>query len=111
MTHKTYIVNLTINNTNLYNFEQDLKSNPYVLAYWNYIPLVYCLKSTLDSAHLAQLFGKHFPGGGFLIAEINSFNVNGLLPKDAWDWFVAPSPVFKTLLESLQPGSPFTSTS
>jgi hypothetical protein len=38
---------------------------------------------------LAQRFGPFFPGGTFMIIEVNALNMNGIMPKPAWDWFYA----------------------
>ena len=58
-----------------------------LIAYWNYIPLVYIVKSYNSLPELRDKFksilGKH----QFLIAEISGAHLDGFLPKAAWDWF------------------------
>jgi hypothetical protein len=58
-----------------------------IIAYWNYIPLVYCVKSYLSATELGAKLQPFFPFGSFMIAEINAHNMNGILPQEAWSWF------------------------
>ena len=58
-----------------------------IRGYWNYLPFVYGLKSRLSSVELATKLRPFFPGGNFVITEINPWNVNGVMPQAAWSWF------------------------
>jgi hypothetical protein len=88
--------------TNLPTLHQYLTDSVDVLGYWNYIPLVYCVKTRLDATQLSTKFAPFFPSG-FMIAEINPNNLNGrLVPEEAWKWFYeAPTPKHLPLLEGL----------
>ena len=90
MSHKTYMIAITIQNTNLHSLELELKTSPLFLAYWNYIPLIYCIKSNFSAQDITITLNQFCPGGGYIIAEVNPININGLLPKQAWDWFYEP---------------------
>jgi hypothetical protein len=64
-----------------------------ILAYWSYVPLTYCVKSYASSKELSERMRNFFPStSAYIIAEINNQNIDGLLPKEAWNWFYAPPP-------------------
>jgi hypothetical protein len=86
-TVKTYIVNFVATGVNLAALNQYLYDSSDIIAFWNYIPLVYCVKSHLDATTLMYKLSSFFPHRTFLIAEINKENLNGMLPQPAWDWF------------------------
>lgn len=50
--YKIYVVNFLAANVNLPAFHQYLNDSVEILAYWNYIPAVYCVKSRLDATTL-----------------------------------------------------------
>ena len=85
---KTYIINFVAAdvNFNLWQLTRYLHDSRDIIAYWNYIPLVYCIKSYLSAEELTIKLRPFFPSS-FMIAEINPHNINGILPKDAWTWF------------------------
>ena len=87
-TVRTYIISPTlVPGTNLPAFEQYLKDSQDILGYWNYIPLLYCVKSRLPSQQLSIKVSPFFLGQNFLVAELSLYNINGALPQAAWDWF------------------------
>jgi hypothetical protein len=58
------------------------------VGYWNYLPFVYIVKSYETIAILREKFSYIFPKGGFLIVQIQPHaGIDGLLPREAWDWF------------------------
>jgi hypothetical protein len=67
--------------------DQYLFASSEIIAFWNYVPLVYCAKSRLSAVELARNLLPFFPHGLFLVAEINPRNLDGMLPRAAWDWF------------------------
>jgi hypothetical protein len=83
---KTYIINFYAGHVNLWQLTRYLHDSRDIVAYWNYIPLVYCIKSYLSAAELAIKLQPYFPQP-FMIAEINEQNINGILPQEAWSWF------------------------
>jgi len=83
---KTYIVNFYATDVNLWALTEYLHASRDIIAYWNYIPLVYCIKSYLSAAELTVRLGAFFPHP-FMIVEINPSNANGMLPAEAWSWF------------------------
>jgi hypothetical protein len=85
--HKTYILTLTAGGA-ISEVEYVIRNHPQVLSYWNYMPFVFCLKSNASAKDLAAIFEKY--ASHFFIAEIDASNVNGRLPKPAWEWFSAP---------------------
>jgi hypothetical protein len=101
---KTYIINFYAADVNLWQLTTYLHDSRDIVAYWNYIPLVYCIKSYLSAGELASKFMHFFPRGTFMIAEINPGNINGILPEEAWTWFYMDhhqkQPEFPTSLAS-----------
>jgi hypothetical protein len=96
--HKTYILSFAGSDLRTINYVEEilLKNRQLFLSYWNYQPYVFCVKSEESAQGLAEIF-QFAPN--FFIAEINVSNINGRLPKAAWEWFTA-SPYAK-------PSSPF----
>jgi hypothetical protein len=85
---KTYCLTFGVVDVNIPAVVQYLYDSSDILAFWNYVPLVYCLKSRLNSTDLAMKLRPFFPPAGpYLIAEINEENLNGVLPTEAWSWF------------------------
>jgi hypothetical protein len=101
------------------NIQHFITTNPNILAYWNYLPYVYCVKSNLGSLALRNLLDPIFSQGSFLIAELNKGNLDGRLQQEAWPWFydtqtglaaasynpfdIAPTNVFGSLTPSPPP--------
>jgi len=83
---KTYIINFIAADVNLWALTRYLHDSRDIIAYWNYIPLVYCVKSYLSANELTNRLRPYFPNS-FMIAEINPNNLNGILPREAWPWF------------------------
>jgi hypothetical protein len=83
---RTYIINFIVQGVDLGALTRYLHENREIIAYWNYLPLVYCVKSYLSANELADRLRPYLPHL-FIIAEINPQNVNGILPQDAWSWF------------------------
>jgi hypothetical protein len=86
---KTYCVTFGVMDMpNLATLVQYLFDSADILAFWNYIPLVYCVKSRLSSQELAMKLRPFFaPQGPFMIAEVKVENLDGILPNEAWRWF------------------------
>jgi hypothetical protein len=87
MNVKTYMIVFYNPNINIGLLNQYIIHSPYVLSYWNYLPLVYAIKSRSNVNDLRLHFEPLFGLQNFLIAEINTHNVSGRLPPDAWPWF------------------------
>jgi len=108
----TYIVNFFAEGVNLWALTRYLHDSRDIIAYWNYLPLVFCVKSYLSSQELTERLQPYFPRP-FMIAEINRYNINGRLPQEAWSWFYMdhhqkhelPSTIGGLL--GLLPGSPY----
>jgi hypothetical protein len=91
---KTYILTYTVSglprqDDAIFRLENFLRYNVAILGFWNYIPLVYCVKSRLHSSQLRHLLAPILETQ-YLLAEINPANLDGQLPQAAWDWFYAP---------------------
>ncbi|MBY3168699.1 hypothetical protein [Rhizobium laguerreae] len=95
---KTYIITFFAPQLSVENANRWIMSSPYVVSYWNYLPLIYCIKSGASVHELRVHFEPLFGFQNFLIAEINPYNLSGRLPPDAWSWFTQnhyqPPPVF-----------------
>lgn len=91
MNIRTYIITFFGPSANLAGFTHFLTSRTDLFkGYWNHIPLVYFVKSEYDAGTLADYLQNFFPEGMYVIAEVNPSNLNGRLPKDAWNWFYSP---------------------
>lgn len=88
MESKTYILTFYNPTFDYFAFNAFMRSSVYVEAYWNYLPLIYCFRSSRPINELRVHFEPYFGYSNFMIAEINPFNVDGRLPDQAaWDWF------------------------
>jgi hypothetical protein len=83
---KTYIINFVAKDVNLWALARYLHDSRDIIAYWNYLPLVYCVKAHLSARELSQKLRPYFPSQ-FMVAEINEYNIDGILPEEAWSWF------------------------
>jgi hypothetical protein len=88
MEPKIYIIVFDIaKNQNVLNaLHQYIMDSKDFLGYWNYIPFVYAVKTYLSTYNLATKL-RSILTTSFFIAEINPDNINGFLPKAAWEWF------------------------
>jgi hypothetical protein len=84
---KTYILTFVAEGVNLWALTTYLHDSRDIVAYWNYIPLVFCIKSYLSANQLREKLQAYFFPRSFMIAEINPYNVDGSLPEEAWSWF------------------------
>ena len=84
---KVYIITFGVMDVNMAALNQYLFDSSDIIAFWNYVPLVYCVKSRTTATELAVKLTPFFPHGTFFIAEVNRQNLNGMLPQPAWDWF------------------------
>jgi hypothetical protein len=84
---KIYIINFTAAGVNLAALNQYLYDSADIIAFWNYVPLVYCVKSRSSATELSTKLRAFFPALNYFVAEINPHNLDGLLPKVAWEWF------------------------
>ncbi len=84
---RAYMITFGVSDVNLTALNQYLFDSADIIAFWNYVPLVYCVKSRRLATELALKLRPFFPNGTFMIVEVNPRNMDGLLPKPAWDWF------------------------
>jgi hypothetical protein len=84
---KVYIITFGVKDVNLAALNQYLFDSADIIAFWNYVPLVYCVKSRLTATTLTLKLRPFFPQETYFVAEINPKNVDGLLPLAAWEWF------------------------
>ncbi|WP_172724240.1 hypothetical protein [Neorhizobium tomejilense] len=87
METKTYIIVFFNPNINIEHLNRWIVYSPYVLSYWNYLPLTYFIKSTANVNELRIHFEPVLGLNNFLIAEVNTHNISGRLPPEAWPWF------------------------
>ncbi|WP_461318690.1 hypothetical protein [Bradyrhizobium barranii] len=89
---KIYMVTFFLDEkTSLPVLHQYLNDSVDIQGFWNYVPLVYCIKSPLNATELTHKLSAFFTAG-FMVAEINPQNLNGRLPagQPAWEWFYQP---------------------
>jgi hypothetical protein len=84
---KVYCITFGVLDVNLGALQQYLYDSTDIIAFWNYIPLVYCIKTRLLASDLILKLRPFFPHGTFMVAEVNPNNLNGILPQEAWHWF------------------------
>jgi hypothetical protein len=84
---KVYCINFFARGINLAAFTQYLYDSKDIIAFWNYIPLVYCVKSRLSATELTAKLRPFIPSDNYMVAEVNLQNINGVLPIEAWHWF------------------------
>src|SRR5947208_3365240 len=59
-----------------------------IIAFWNYVPLVYCVKSRLSARELVIKLRPFFPQEtGLFVMEVTPSYMDGFLPEEAWRWF------------------------
>jgi hypothetical protein len=85
--HKTYIITFYAPGIDISILNRIMLESETIDAFWNYIPLVYCVKSLNTAAALRGYFAQHFGGANYMIAELNPHNIDGWLPQEAWAWF------------------------
>jgi hypothetical protein len=90
---KTYIIVVQATDMQNAHMQAFVRNNPHIKAFWNYIPSVYCVKTTLRSAELRERVDSLFPLGGFFIGEVNAEDIDGRLPAEAWTWFYDAPPL------------------
>jgi hypothetical protein len=87
--YKTYVLVVTPR-ANLDEVGHLVQTDPRIPAYWNYLPYLFCVKTEMSAKELAELF-TDAAGSGFLVVEIDTSNMNGKLPRAAWEWFREPA--------------------
>ena len=90
METKTYILVLAGDGVNLGALGQYLNDSEYISGFWNYLPFVFCIKSSLSASDLTKKLNPFFNSTFFMVSEINKYNMNGWMPQAAWDWFHLP---------------------
>lgn len=74
-----------------------------VLSFWNHLPGLFLIKTKVDLNVFAYKLGAFFGGKFFIVMQVNSNNVNGVLPLPAWEWFRIPAPPNKMSGQSYPP--------
>ena len=91
-------------------FEYFLKTDPHVLAYWNYLPGIYFVKSRASAQQLTLAVERLFAGLNYIVIQVNHFDMNGKLQKDAWQWFYEQPNAMARALNQPPPRNPFGTT-
>lgn len=81
---------ITFNNGNTLWSEKDIHDYITTLKgindWWHYLPNTYIVSTSLTSKDISSAIIQKFQGLLFVVAQINLNDINGLLPKDAWNW-------------------------
>lgn len=87
---RTYILSFTGSELSaIAKVEDIIQSDRRMFAsYWNYMPYIFCVKSEASALDIANLFERVTPN--YFVAEVSPYNINGRLPKAAWEWFFSP---------------------
>ncbi len=88
---KFYILTFDARGVSLPALTRYLQDSNAIVGYWNYIPLVYCVKSYHDCHDLAVKISAFMGDSNFVLMEINKNNIDGRLPQRAWEWFYQES--------------------
>ena len=105
----TYIINVAFNQPmNVQGLLNYLHDSREIVAYWNYLPFVFCVKSYLNAPQLSERLRPYLPSM-FMIAQINELNIEGVLPQEAWSWFYMDHHEKRAPLPSLLEFNPFPS--
>jgi len=98
MNYKIYVINFLASNVNFAAFHRYLSDSIDVLAYWNYIPAVYCVKTHLDATALRDRLRPFLPDL-MMVAQIDPKNLDGYMPtQEMWSWFYEQPPERKPSL-------------
>lgn len=84
---KIYSVSLDMRSVDVRIFLQYITDSKDIYGYWNYLPWTFFVKTNITAYDLTQKISNILPGSLFIVSEVNKWNVNGLLPQAAWDWF------------------------
>lgn len=89
MEPRTYLIvyDMIKNPDRLGTLQQYIQDSKDFVGYWNYLPFVFIVKTYETLATVRSKLQAILPNGGFLIAQISSPNIDGMLPRAAWDWF------------------------
>ncbi|MBZ5760950.1 MULTISPECIES: hypothetical protein [Rhizobium] len=82
-------------NVNVAGFQRYLLDSVDILSYWNHVPLIYFVKTKLDTNELTVKLQDFFNKNLFVVAEIDPMSISGWLPMHSWDWFRTPAPLYK----------------
>jgi len=55
--------------------------------WWSNVPLVWIVETSLNSSRIAEILKPTMGTESFLVARIDEADINGYLPRYAWDWF------------------------
>ncbi|MDG4670877.1 hypothetical protein P9A16_07065 [Shinella sp. 838] len=91
----TYFIYGAYDGMNLMALGQYIVDSADILSFWNHLPVLYAVKTRLSALDLTQKLRPFFDGRFFIVAEIDSSNMNGWMPREAWDWFKTPAPTVK----------------
>ena len=88
---RTYIISAGFAPTYLSELEYFIQHDQRILAYWNYIPGLYFVKSDLSAEQLTKAISPFlYKTPHYIVSEVNVQNMNGQLPRTAWEWFYEP---------------------
>jgi hypothetical protein len=85
---KVFIITLDVNGPDLEvsHVLRRLADHPDVSNWWNHIPGVYLVKTSLGADQLGDLVKLSAGDANFLVAEVNLAQSEGWLPAPAWRW-------------------------
>jgi hypothetical protein len=63
-----------------------IKKSQFIYTWWHYLNSAYIIKSQYTLETLHDELTKKLTNKQFLIIEIDPYNRNGWLKKEAWDW-------------------------
>lgn len=55
--------------------------------WWGNLPLVWVVESDLSASDIRGILTATMSGTSFIVVEIDRSNLDGVLPRFAWDWF------------------------
>jgi len=88
MGERTYLVAIDAWNANhdVSTVKDFVKHSPLIADWWNYIPYVFLLVTSLTADELADAVKPYSKDAGLFVVEVKPGSAQGLLPAAAWKW-------------------------
>ncbi len=65
---------------------QFIKTSPDFIGWWNYIPAVYLVHTTLSADEISERLEEHTTKARFFVMQVDPQNSQGWLPAASWQW-------------------------
>jgi hypothetical protein len=86
MSERTYLLALDAGLADLERIRNYVTTSSDFTAWWNYIPMVFLIESSLGVETIGERLHGVAPEARFLITEANLTESQGWLPESSWKW-------------------------